>query len=334
MRKLLFLILFLFSTCLLMGQATTQTALHGKIQFDSFSVGGTSDVVGDLNAWSDQTNQYFANNIQVGDVLWDNAGNRWEVVVINSSTLFNANVDLRDINSVGGVPTGVGYVSRETPNLGLSLLVPDNNIGISQQLKSRVETHNMILIDAISTATGVQDSVYQGAALSDTTTVAAPEVGDVFVDQEGNVSFYDGNNWVVYTAVAPVKTVYDAGIGFYCYCTPGVTVASGGTGIYNITVPEGADISSIQKRFTNAATEYTVGGEAVINIDWTGATWNSSFTDGVLPNVKIFDPAGTQREPGAISVTSQTTAVSGGQSATTIANINGVGVPLTVKIHL
>lgn len=343
MKKIfLSLAMVLFSIALI-AQATTQTALSGKVQFTGFSAGGTADVVGNLDSWNDQTNQYFANAIAAGDVVWDNAGNRWEVMVVNSSNLFSANVDLRDINSAGGVPSGVGIISRETPNLGLSLFTPDNNIGISQQLKSRIETHNMILIDAVST-TGDNwgsDVVVSDGTITGDGTPGSPlsAVGDNWgaqVIQHDGASVSSGDGTVASPLLVPsagIKTVYDAGLGFWCYCTAGVTVTSASAGVYDISIPTDADVSSIQKNFTNAGTEYTVGGEAVLNIDWNTASWNTSFTNAVLPDIRIYDPAGTQREPGAVSVTSQTTGVSGGETATTVANINGLGTPTRIKIQ-
>lgn len=290
MKRIIQILGLLLLSVMTYGQSPTLTQFYGKVEFTGFASGGTADVTGTLDNFSDQTNLYFANNIQIGDVIWDNLGRRWEVMVINSSNLLQAVVDLRDINASGANPAGVGYVSRETSTLGLSLFVPDNNIGISQQLKSRVESHNMLLIDQ-----------------------------------------YLAN---LPAASAPLKEPYDAGLGFYCYCTPGATVTSGAQGVYNISLPDSVDIASIQKEFTNAGSDFTVGGEAVINISWSGAgtDWNTSFATAVLPDVKIIDSSGTQREPGAVSVTVQHTSVSGGTSNTTIANLNGIGTPGRIKL--
>lgn len=197
MKRLLFILTFLLCSLAGFSQAVTQTGFVGKFTFQSFSAGGSSDVTGTLDAFSDQTNQYFANNIQVGDVIWDNQGNRWEVMAVNSSNLLQANVDLRNINSAGGTPVGVGFVSRETPNMGLSLFVPDNNIGISQQLKSRIESHNMLLIDQY--VTEHQDSVFTGAGIADTSAISNPTTGDVLVTEDGDIGFYDGENWVIFS---------------------------------------------------------------------------------------------------------------------------------------
>jgi hypothetical protein len=336
MKKLLFFLgLLLMSLSACCQPSSTLTDFVGKFTFQSFSAGGTSDVTGTLDAFSDQTNQYFASDVAVGDVIWDNQGNRWEVMVINSSNLLQADVDLRDVNGAGGTPLGVGFLTRETENVGLSLLVPDNNIGISQQLKSRVETHNMLLIDQFIAA--YRDSVYQGADLGDTTIISDPTVGDVIVTDDGNLGFFDGDSWVTFSGSGggAAKSVYDAGQGFYCYCTPGVTVSTSAQGTYAVTIPDEADVSSLQKNFTNAGSEFTVGGEVIVNVTWSGASgnWNTSFTDAVAPNVKLIDGSGTHREPGAVSVTAQTTSVSGGTSSTTIANINGVGTPVRVKLQ-
>ncbi len=316
-----------------LAQSETLTDFYGKFSFTGFALGGTADVTGTLDAYSDQTNLYFASDIEAGDVIWDNLGNRWEVMVVNSSNLLQADVDLRDINSAGGLPSGIGYISRETATLGLSLFVPDNNIGISQQLKSRVETHNALLIDQFIGA--LPDSVYQGDNVSDTTSVTTPTTGDVFVAGD-TLLFFDGDTWITYTGggSSPVKQPYNAGQGFWCYCTPGVTVVSGSQGVYTVTIPDQADVSSLQKEFTNAGSEFTVGGDAVINVTWSGAGggWNTDFDDSVLPDIKIIDGSGTQREPGAISVTVQHTSVGSGTSNTTIANINGVGTPVRTKL--
>ena len=192
---LLYIVSFLLIGWSAFSQSVTLTGFVGKFSFQSFSAGGSSDVTGTLDAFSDQTNQYFASNIEVGDMVWDNQGNRWEVMAVNSSNLLQADVDLRSVNGAGGTPLGIGFVSRETPNMGLSLFVPDNNIGISQQLKSRIESHNMLLIDQYIGES--RDSVFTGATAADTTAVSDPTIGDVLVADNGDVGYYDGTSWVV-----------------------------------------------------------------------------------------------------------------------------------------
>ncbi len=197
--KRFFTFILLLGSLLSFAQSPTLSDFVGKFTFQGFSAGGTSDVTGTLDGFSDQTNQYFASAIQTGDVVWDNLGNRWEVMAVNSSNLLQADVDLRDVNSAGGVPSGVGFVSRETDQIGLSLFVPDNNIGISQQLKSRVESHNMLLLEQYITAH--QDSVFQGATAADTSGIADPTTGDILITESGYILFFDGGQWISFDGV-------------------------------------------------------------------------------------------------------------------------------------
>lgn len=298
MRKINLIILsILLSTFGLLSQtAVTQSDFIGTFTFSSFSAGGTADVVGDLSSFNDQTTQYFASAIQVGDVVWDNSGNRWRVAVVNSSNLTNANVDLVDVNSAGGTPFGVGLVSRETSLIGLTLPSPDNSTGISQQLKARIEGHNFIMIDSIL---------------------------QLYVDSLQNQ---------INNVQAEADTVYDSGLGFYVHGLDGVTTTSGSQGNYDIDYfADSVRINSVQVEFDNAS-DYTVGGEAIIVIDANTSDFNTSFANAIVPSIKIYDSGGIQREPADVSVT-VTNAVASGQVTCTIANINGIGLPARVRIQ-
>jgi hypothetical protein len=289
MKHLLFVLAFTAVISQTWSQSNTLTAFVGKFQFSGFAVNG-ANVRGTLDQFSDQTNQFFASGIAVDDVVWDNLARRYKVVAIVSSNLTQAVVDLSRIGGGTHIPSGVGFVSRETPNVGLSLLSTANNIGISNQLEGRIHTHNMLLIDQFLNS------------------LATPVVE---------------------------KFPYNAGLGFWCYCTPGVTVTSSAQGVYSISIPDTADVSSIQKNFASAGTDYTVGGDIVLNVTWpgaTGGTWNADFLSAVLPDVKLVDGAGTQREPGAVAVTVSHTSVTGGSSSTTVANLNGLGTPARIKL--
>jgi hypothetical protein len=293
-HSLLMLVMVLGVSALAYGQAdTTYNNFVGVVQFSGFSAGGTADVTGVLSNFSDQTNRYFANDIAVNDVVWDNAGNRWQVAVVNSSNLLQADVDLTDINTTGGTPFGTGFVTRES-SLGFSMFPPDNSTGISQQLKSRVESHNWL------------------------------KLNKYLVDNPG------GGGGDTMSVMRP----YDAGEGFYCYCTPGVSVTSGAAGLYTVSIPDSVDVNHLYVQFTNAGTDFTGGGEAVITVQWAGAgsDFNQGYPSAILPDVKIIDSSGTQREPADVSVTVSTTAPSGGNTVTTIANINGVGTPVSVRL--
>jgi hypothetical protein len=158
--KILFFIGLMVTGPLAFGQVDSVfSQFVGTVDLQNFISGGTGDVVGDLNNFSDQSNRYFANDIAVGDIVWDNQRNRWRVDAVNSSNLINANVDLTQLNASGDTPFGRGFVTRESETGGFSALPPDNSTGISQQLKSAVETHNWLklaafLRDSISVASG------------------------------------------------------------------------------------------------------------------------------------------------------------------------------------
>lgn len=294
MRSALLAILVLASTLLASAQDPAQTAFVGTFTFSGFSVGGSSDVTGTINTFNDQTGQYFANAIQVDDVIWDNLGQRWRVAAVNSSSLLEADVDLEDQQSCTCVPFGLGFVSRETTNAGLSLFVPDNSTGISQQLKSRVESHNMLKLDTYL----------------------------------GGLSGGGGG-------AEKLMRPYDSGFGFLCYCTPGVVTTNPTTGEYTITIPDSTDVNRIMKNFTNAGAEYTAGGDAIVTVTWSAGSsegFNTSWTTAMVPLIDLIDSGGNQRNPADVAVSVSTTQPALGSSVTTVANINGLGVPARLVI--
>lgn len=142
----LWAILWLTFTTNLWSQSNTQTGFNGSFQFSSFANGGTSDIRGTIDNFLDQTNQYFANQIAVNDIAWDNSGRRYKVMSVISSNLVQAVVDLQRIGGGTHIPFGLGFVSRET-STGLSLIPSVNNLGLSNQLESRVHNHNFKMIE-------------------------------------------------------------------------------------------------------------------------------------------------------------------------------------------
>ncbi|PHN00767.1 hypothetical protein [Flavilitoribacter nigricans] len=126
-------------------------------------------------------------------------------------------------------------------------------------------------------------------------------------------------------------SIYDAGLGFMVKGTAGIVVSSGSQGVYDFDIPAGGILESFQKQFTNAGTEFTPGGEVQLNLDWNTAAFNTSFANAVNPNIKLILGNNNQAEPASFSVTVQHTSVAGGVTATSIANINGVGTPVRVK---
>ncbi len=165
-----------------------------------------------------------------------------------------------------------------------------------------------------------EDDFVTAADLDDTTlTITLDSGATVSVDLSSLVSGSTG------------MTIYDAGLGWIVKASPGVTVTSDAPGVYNFNIPNGGILDFYQKNFTNAGTEFTVGGDVVINMNWNTAIFNNSFGDAVLGDYAFFDGAGTEREPGVVPVTVQHTSVAGGQTSTTIANVNGLGTPVRIK---
>jgi hypothetical protein len=147
--KILFFIGLMVTGPLAFGQVDSVfSQFVGTVDLQNFISGGTGDVVGDLNNFSDQSNRYFASDIAVGDIVWDNQRNRWRVDAVNSFNLISANVDLTQLNASGDTPFGRGFVTRESETGGFSALPPDNSTGISPQLNAAVNSHNWFKIDA------------------------------------------------------------------------------------------------------------------------------------------------------------------------------------------
>lgn len=128
-------------------------------------------------------------------------------------------------------------------------------------------------------------------------------------------------------------SVYNAGLGFWVKGTPGIVATNPIKGNYTLTIPTGGILESVQKEFTVSADDYTSGGEVVLRINWSTASFNTSFANSVLPIIDLIDAGGVQRATNTVAVT-VTNTVSAGQSTTTISNINGVGVPVRVKAIL
>lgn len=146
--------------CLLnitLAQSVALTGFNGRVQFNSFTNNG-GNVRGTLAGFSDQTNQYFASDLDTNDIAWDNLGRRYKVVGIISSNLTQAVVDMERIGGGSHLPTGVGLVSRETSN-GLTLIATANSTGISAQLMGRILTHNMKVVEGIKTIYTNNDSI-------------------------------------------------------------------------------------------------------------------------------------------------------------------------------
>lgn len=112
--------------------------------------------------------------------------------------------------------------------------------------------------------------------------------------------------------------------------TSGITVDSPSPGLYNVTVPAGGIIESLQSNFDDAETDFTEDGNIILTVDWNTADFNTSWANALIPNISIIDSAAIQREPGDVSVTVEHIPLSG-TTITAIQGINGVGVPCRIK---
>lgn len=140
--KYLFTILVILFSIPAFAQPSTLRDVTIKFTFGTFVAGGTGDFTGVLDGLNDQTNTYDGNDVAVGQIIWDNAGQRWEIVAVNTQNFIQADVDITSLDGAVSAPIGIGYLSKETPNYDFTLFVPDNAAGISQQLKSIAESHN------------------------------------------------------------------------------------------------------------------------------------------------------------------------------------------------
>ncbi|AEE53725.1 hypothetical protein [Haliscomenobacter hydrossis] len=125
------------------------------------------------------------------------------------------------------------------------------------------------------------------------------------------------------------STVYTNG-GWLIKGTVGITVDSPGAGLYNVTVPAGGILESMQSNFDDAETDFTEDGNIILTVDWNTADFNTSWTNALVPDIKIIDPAAIQREPGDVTVTVEHVPILG-TTITSINGINGVGVPCRIK---
>jgi hypothetical protein len=112
--------------------------------------------------------------------------------------------------------------------------------------------------------------------------------------------------------------------------TSGITVDSPSPGQYNVTVPAGGIIQSLQSNFDSAIADFTGDGNIILTVDWNTSAFNTSWVNALVPDITIIDPANIQREPGDVSVTVEHLPVLG-TTITSIQGINGVGVPCRIK---
>lgn len=310
MKRLILFMALAIST-IASGQNTTASSFFGGFDFSGMASGGTSDYTGDIINFSDQTNQYFANAIAVGDILWDNLGNRWEVVVVNSSTISSADVDIRDINSVGSPPFGRGAVVRETSNAGISTPPTANSLGITDQLFARILNHNANVLDTyLGTISGGGGGGGSGAgALLDTLTQATSGFNELepgYKDATGAFVSIKGTNnaasatWVIHDII-DANTMVLANGGAWANASAVTTTgyyfqdAESGTGynttpdtarllVFALTGSSAAEVHYFpDEAIIGGATEPSDGNKGDVTVSGSGTDWQIN-TDAVGAN--------------------------------------------------
>lgn len=173
MRLILSLLIFLSIQVSLFSQGLDRD-LSATVTFDGFSAyadGYRGDVL-----FNDQTNTYNATDLEVGDILIESINfSVYRIDTIYTAFLSRAEVYIEELSSNGNSPSGRGQAERRTSNLGLSLLTPANQNGISPQLFSVINSHNMLLIDSLGfQAVNDGNGIYSGSdTLSGNTTIEA-----------------------------------------------------------------------------------------------------------------------------------------------------------------
>jgi len=133
----------------------------------------------------------------------------------------------------------------------------------------------------------------------------------------------------------PSVYVYDAGEGFWVTASnTGIVANTSSQGVYDIEIPSGVYLFSFYKQFSNAS-EYTIGGDAIINIDWSTTAFNTSFVNAKLP-VFSFIPSNDQQYDyhDLINITVRHNTPVAGTTSTTLSGINGGGVPMRVQAQV
>jgi len=110
-----------------------------------------------------------------------------------------------------------------------------------------------------------------------------------------------------------------------------IIVGTNMPGSYQVTIPEGKSISSLQTRIIDAETELNEDGNMVININWNTTDYNLGFVTAFTPFVIFLDDTGNQLTPAELGITVSTVAASG-LTSTTIGILGSIEVPFSVKL--
>lgn len=131
--------------------------------------------------------------------------------------------------------------------------------------------------------------------------------------ESGGSSVYIDNDWVIKGAI-------------------GITVTSSVTGLYQIIIPEGKTIESIQTRIIDAESELLdETGNMAIGVVWNTEDFNQGMVTALTPVVSFIDSDGNQLSPSELGITIEHSALIGA-TYTEIKIEGSLPTPFSVKL--
>lgn len=111
----------------------------------------------------------------------------------------------------------------------------------------------------------------------------------------------------------------------------GISIASE-AGVYEVSIPEGKSVSSLQTRIVNPETEFDEDGNMVVNIAWNTTEFNLGYITAHTPFVVFLDETGNQLTPAELGI-NVTSIVASGLTSTTIGILGSLlEAPFSVKL--
>lgn len=110
-----------------------------------------------------------------------------------------------------------------------------------------------------------------------------------------------------------------------------ITINSENTGVYEVTIPEGKSVSSLQTRIIDPETELDEEGNMIVNIAWNTTDFNLGYITALTPFVLFLDETGNQLTPAELGINVTSTAASG-LTSTTIGILGSLDTPFSVKL--
>lgn len=110
-----------------------------------------------------------------------------------------------------------------------------------------------------------------------------------------------------------------------------IAIVSENAGVYEVTIPEGKSVSSLQTRIIDPETELDEEGNMIVNIAWNTTDFNLGYITALTPFVIFLDETGNQLTPAELGINVTSTAASG-LTSTTIGILGSLDTPFSVKL--